>query len=167
MARRFLTAEDVRRASGGEVLVDESTVVTPHALEAARAAGITIKTASGPWQEPRPDRGPDADGTVHRLPHLPEPPSDVESPTAVVTAVGKNRAGVLAEITAAVAELGGSIRDVSQRVVDGYFSIVLVIDLAGSGNFSDLKSRLECMGGPEDYAAHVMHERVFRFMHRV
>ena len=34
MSRRFLTAEDVRRAEGTEILVDESTVVTPQALEA-------------------------------------------------------------------------------------------------------------------------------------
>jgi ACT domain-containing protein len=74
---------------------------------------------------------------------------------------------VLAEITAAVAELGGNIHDVSQKVVDSYFSIVLVVEMKGSGNFHDLKSRLECMGGPEDYAANVMHERAFRFMHRV
>ena len=169
MPRRFLTAEDVRRAAGPEIVVDESTVVTPHAIEAARAAGVTIKTASGPWREPEPDRGPDSggDAAAHRPPHLPEPPADTESPTAVVTAVGKNRAGVLAELTAAIAELGGNIHDVTQRIVADYFHIVLVVELAGSGNFPDLKTKLECLGRPEDFAVHVMHERVFRFMHRV
>ncbi len=168
MPRRFLTADDVRRAPPGEILVDPETIVTPHALEAARAAGIAIKSvAGGAWREPAPDRGPDAEGGVHRPPHLPEPPADHASPTAVVTAVGRNRPGVLAEITAAVAELGGNVHDVSQRVVDGYFSIVLVVELEGRGNFADLKDKLACMGGPEDYAANVMHERAFRFMHRV
>ena len=168
MARRFLTADDVRRASGGEIVVDASTVVTPHALEAASAAGVVIRTAEGgAWSEPKPDRGPDADGGVHRPPHLPEPPSDLQSPTAVVTAVGRNRPGVLAEITRAVADLGGNIHDVSQKVIEGYFSIVLVVELTGGGTFDDLKTRLACMGGPEDYAVNVMHERVFRFMHRV
>jgi ACT domain-containing protein len=167
MPRRFLTAEDVRRAAGPEIVVDESTVVTPHALEAARAAGVTIKTAAGPWREPAPDRGPDAEGGVHRPPHLPEPPADTQSPTAVVTAVGRNRPGVLAEITAALAELGANIHDVTQRIVADYFHIVFVVELGGSGNFHDLKSKLECMGGPEDYAVNVMHERAFRFMHRV
>ena len=168
MPRRFLTADDVRSAPSKEIVVEPGTVVTPHALEAATAAGVSIKIAGGAaWTEPKPDRGPDAEGGVHRPPHLPEPPADIASPTAVVTAVGKNRPGVLAEITRAVADLGGNIHDVSQKVVEGYFSIVLVVELQGSGNFNDLKSRLECMGGPEDYAANVMHERVFRFMHRV
>jgi ACT domain-containing protein len=168
VARRFLTADDVRRAQSKEIVVDAETVVTPHALEAASAAGIAIRSsAGGAWQEPVPDRGPDAEGGVHRPPHLPEPPADIDSPAAVVTAVGRNRPGVLAEITQAVAELGGDIHDVSQKVVDGYFNIVLIVELQGSGNFHDLKQKLACMGGPEDYAAHVMHERVFRFMHRV
>jgi ACT domain-containing protein len=170
MPRRFLTAEDVRRAGGGEIVVDESTVVTPHALEAARAAGVTIRTASGAWREPAPDRGPDAGGAeagVHRPPHLPEPPADTQSPTVIVTAVGRNRPGVLAQITTAIAELGGNVHDVTQRIVADYFHIVLVVELAGSGNFPDLKTRLECMGGPEDFAVNVMHERAFRFMHRV
>jgi len=35
------------------------------------------------------------------------------------------------------------------------------------GSFAELKQRLECLGGPQDYAVSVMHERVFRFMHRV
>lgn len=34
-------------------------------------------------------------------------------------------------------------------------------------NFGAVKQTLECLGGPEDYVVRVMHERVFRFMHRV
>ncbi|MEM7311275.1 MAG: ACT domain-containing protein [Planctomycetota bacterium] len=171
MARRFLTAEDVRRAGGPEVVVDEHTVVTPHALEAAQAAGIAIRTSSGgPWtaSSSAPDRGPDAAGGAQRTAPLPEPPADPGVGTAaVVTAVGRNRPGVLSEITGAVAELGGNIHDVSQKVVEGYFQMVLVVELVEGRSFHDLKSALECMGGPDDYAVTVMHERVFRFMHRV
>ena len=171
MARRFLTAEDVRRAQSGEIVVDTNTVVTPHALEAASAAGVTIRTAEGgAWSEPAPDRGPDAEGGIHNPPHLPEPANEGAGTSAVVTAVGHNRPGVLSEITGAVAEFGGNIHDVSQKVVAGLFSIVIVVEFDGGAagkTFHDLKSRMECMGSPEDYAVTVMHERVFRFMHRV
>ena len=65
MARRFLTAEDVRRAGSGEIVVDADTVVTPHALEAAGAAGITIRTAEGgAWSEPEPDLAVEASATA-------------------------------------------------------------------------------------------------------
>lgn len=172
MARRFLTADDVHRARSTEIVVEPGTVVTPHAQQAAKAAGVALRNREGgEWSEPAPDRGPDAEGGVHHPPHLPEPSPDAGvSTTAVVTAVGRNRTGVLSEITGAVAGLGANIHEVSQKVVEGYFSIVLVVELgegAAGKTFGDLKSCLECMGGPEDYAVNVMHERVFRFMHRV
>ena len=35
------------------------------------------------------------------------------------------------------------------------------------GLFAALKQCMECLGGPQDYVVRVMHERVFRFMHRI
>jgi ACT domain-containing protein len=168
MTRRFLTSEDVRRAGSGELVVEASTVVTPQALEAARGVGLTIRTASGPWQEPAPDRGPDAEREMRHPPHLPEPSDDPATATSVVvTAVGKNRPGVLAEVTSALGAAGASVHDISQRVIEGYFHLIMVVEVPSDGGFGELKQRLECLGGPEDYAVSVMHERVFRFMHRV
>ena len=168
MARRFLTAEDVRRAGSSEILVDDNTVVTPQALEAALAAGVEIRTGQGAWSEPAPDRGPDAERAMRSLPHMPEPEDNPSlASTAIVTAVGQNRPGVLAELTAAVAELGGNVFDVSQKVVEGYFHMILTVELTGTASFEDFKNCLECMGSPDDFAVRVLNERVFRFMHRV
>ena len=103
MAKRFLTAEDVRHAGSTEIVVDEHTIVTPQALEAAQAAHIHIRTTQGAYSEPKPDRGPDAERAQRSLPHLPEPADEGDVGTGVViTAVGKNRAGVLAELTGAL-----------------------------------------------------------------
>ena len=168
MAKRFLTAEDVRHSGSKEIVVDEQTIVTPQALEAAQTANVVIRTAQGAYAEPKPDRGPDADRAMRSLPHLPEPQAeDVEGAGVIVTAVGKNRAGVLAELTGALASAGVSVQDISQRVVDGYFHLILVVQLDPGTSFAPLKQCLECMGGPDDYAVRVMHQRVFRFMHRV
>ncbi len=168
MTHRFLTAEDVRRAAGPEIVVDEATVVTPQATEAARSAGIRIRTAAGAFEEPPPDRGPDAERALRSLPHLPEPEANPSlASTAIVTAVGRNRSGVLAEITAAIAGADGNVHDVSQKVVEGFFHMILAVELAPGASFERLKSCLECLGGPDDYAVRVMNERVFRFMHRV
>lgn len=168
MTRRFLTAEDVRREAGTEILVETETVVTPQALELASARGIAIRTAGGAWSEPPPDRGPDAARSTAALPHLPEPEMNPSlASTAIVTAVGRNRSGVLAEITAAIADKGGNIHDVSQKVVEGFFHMILTVELTGDTGFDALKTHLECMSSPDDFAVRVMNERVFRFMHRV
>ena len=170
MARRFLTSEDVRRANAREIVVDADTIVTPQALETARSAGIAIRTTSGAYSEPPPDRGPDAALAQRALPHLPEPPAEGELASftgVVVTAAGKNRPGVLAELTDALAQSNANILDISQKMVEGYFHIVLMVELPPGSGFADLKPRLECLGGPDDYIVRVMHERVFRVMHRV
>ena len=168
MARRFLSADDVRDARGAEIVVDASTVVTPQALEVAQAAGIAIRTAMGEWKEPAPDRGPDAEQARASLPHLPEPEDDPAlASAAIVTAVGKNHPGVLAKITAAIAEHKGDVHDVSQRVVGGYFHMILTVELGSGTSFEAFKTALECLSCPDDFAVRVMNERIFRFMHRV
>lgn len=169
MPRRFLTVEDLLRSGKREVVVDADTIVTPQALDAAAAHGITITTSSGTYKEPAPDRGPDAERAQRTLPHLPEPADETaDMPTGVVvTAVGKNRPGVLGEITGALAQAGANVHDISQKMVEGYFHLVLIIELPPGGNFGAIKQCLECLGGPEDYIVRVMHEKVFRFMHRV
>lgn len=167
MNRRFLTAEDVRRHEGNQLSVDEQTLVTYQAREEAERRGIAIVTPTGAYAEPAPDRGPDAATAAAHLPHLPEP-SDSTLPTeVVVTAVGRNRTGVLAELTVTLGEAGADVHDITQRVVDGWFHTILVVSLAPDRSFHELKSRLECLGGPDDYIVRVMHERVFRYMHRV
>lgn len=170
MPRRFLTVEDLRRlqASGREVVIDADTLLTPHAEAFAAEQGLTLRTQSGAaYVEPAPDRGPDAERAKSSLPNLPEPIDDEPRTSVVVTAVGKNRPGVLAEITTALAQSEASVHDISQRMIEGYFHMVLTVELTGGANFAQMKQCMECLGGPDDYIVRVMHERVFRFMHRV
>ncbi len=153
----------MRRANGPELLIDATTVVTPQALEAARAAGLQLRTAAGDWSASPPDRGPDA----ARQHELPEPEGSTgPGTTVVVTVVGRNRPGVLAEVTGALGEAGANIDNISQKMVDSFFHLVLTTTL-GPEPFAELKARLECLGGEGEYVVRVMHERVFRFMHRV
>ena len=168
MTRRFLTAEDVRHATERTIVVDAETIVTPQALDAAEAAGIDVRTEEGPWSEPTPDRGPDAQRAAARSSHLPEPEGAAQlSKSAIVTAVGINRPGVLADLAVAIAEQGANVLDVSQRIVGGYFHMILTVELSGATSFEDFQNRLQCMSNPDDFAVRVMNERVFRFMHRV
>jgi ACT domain-containing protein len=163
VSSRFLTAEDVRRAAGQEILVDAATVVTPQALEVAAQSGVTIRTASGNYAEPTPFRGPDA-------PQVLDERAGAQGAQAgdkmVVTCVGRNRAGVLAEVCTALAEDGANINDVSQKMVEDYFHMLLVVEMPQGLDFSVLKNRLESLGGDE-FVVRVMHERVFQYMHRV
>lgn len=170
MARRFLTVDDLRRyaPSGGELVIEEGTIVTPHALDAAKQMGVTFRTGTGgAYVEPTPERGPDAAIAQRSLPNLPEPVDDEPATSVVITAAGRNRPGVLAEITGALAKSGGNVHDISQKMIEGYFHMVLTVELPQGSTFGHVKACMECLGGPDDYVVRVMHERVFRFMHRI
>ncbi len=170
MARRYLTADDVRRLApaGGQIVVDAETLATPHALSLAEELGVRIVTGTGGnYTEPAPDRGPDAERARRSLPNLPEPTDDDPATSVVITAVGKNRPGVLAEITGALAQAGGSVHDISQKMIQGYFHMVLTVELPPGSKFGELKRCMECLGGQDDYLVRVLHERVVRVMHRI
>jgi ACT domain-containing protein len=174
MARRFLTVEDLHRlcAKGAtrEIAVDDGTIVTPQALEEAARMGVAITNGgSTAYAEPVPDRGPDAEVAQRTLPHLPEPADESlgQGHGVVVTAVGRNRPGVLAEITVALAQVQANVLDISQKMIEGYFHMIVTVELPPGASFGDVKACLECLGGADDYVVRVMHERVFRFMHRI
>lgn len=173
MPRRFLTVEDLHRlcekAGTREIAVEEGTLVTPQALEEAQRMGVALTSGGGGYKEPVPDRGPDAEGAQRTLPHLPEPIDESlgQGHGVVVSAVGRNRPGVLAEITGTLAHVQANVLDISQKMIEGYFHMVVTVELPPGASFGDVKQTLECLGGPDDYVVRVMHERVFRFMHRI
>ena len=167
MSRRYFTADDVRRANGPEIVVDEGTVVTPQAQEVASSMGITFRTNLGAYDEPEPDRGPDAEAEMQHQHFHPEPTEELVGTGVIVTCVGRNRPGVLGEVAGVIGQYGSSIRDVSQKMVGDYFHLVLVVELGSASSFAELKGGLEDLGNRVDYVIRTMHERVFRLMHRV
>ena len=86
----------------------------------------------------------------------------------IVTVVGKDRVGIMAEVTTATANLAGNIVDISQKVIAGYFNLIMIVDIIkvkiGLINF---KKKLEELGEKKGYKISVQHEKVFHYMHRI
>jgi ACT domain-containing protein len=91
---------------------------------------------------------------------------------AIVTVIGANRPGIVARISKVVAECGGDLADMSQVIVDQYFSMIFIVNMSGIDekvtSFRAFKEKLQ------DEAARigqvevlVMHENIFRAMHKV
>ena len=89
-----------------------------------------------------------------------------EKEQAVVTVVGKNDIGILAAIATGVAEARASIVQVSQIVMDEFFTMNMLIDITSmEGNIPGLeKSLKDRLPGME---IHVMHENIFNSMHSI
>jgi len=47
----------------------------------------------------------------------------------IVTVVGRNRTGVLAEVTGEIARLNGNILDISQKMMQDYFHLIMQVGI--------------------------------------
>ncbi|MFW5972996.1 MAG: ACT domain-containing protein [Bacteroidota bacterium] len=86
---------------------------------------------------------------------------------AVVTAYGIDHTGILTAITSGVSEAGCNILDVSQKIMQGYFTLIMLIDLSQlHGTISELQERMSRVGEELNVRIFVQHEDLFYAMHR-
>jgi ACT domain-containing protein len=87
---------------------------------------------------------------------------------AVLTTTGRNQKGIVARVTAKIAELGGDILDISQTLVGDYFTMIIVVDTASLGvPFASFKEALEAEVRAMDLSCMMMHEDVVSSLHRI
>ncbi|MEL6615028.1 MAG: ACT domain-containing protein, partial [Bacteroidota bacterium] len=85
----------------------------------------------------------------------------------VVTAYGLDTPGVLAALTSELAAHGANILDVSQKVLQGYFTVVLFADLPDGGpDLATVRQRLQARGEALGARVLAQHEELFQAMHR-
>lgn len=85
---------------------------------------------------------------------------------AVITVVSKDMVGILARVSAACAEMNANVLEVTQSILDGYFCMVMVVDISKvdtgvEGLDAHIKTAVP------DMVIHVMHEDIFNSMHRI
>lgn len=85
---------------------------------------------------------------------------------AVITVIGKDMVGILAKVSTACADSNANVLEVTQSIMEGYFCMVMVIDISVmSCSLDELESTLK--ESVPDMVIHVMHEDIFNSMHRI
>ncbi len=86
----------------------------------------------------------------------------------VITVLGRDRVGIIARVTACLADNNVNILDISQTILQGYFTMIMLAEiLEGGPEIPDLAARLERVGEELGVQVRVQHEGVFTAMHRV
>ena len=86
----------------------------------------------------------------------------------VVTVIGLNKPGILAGITKAIADSNISIEDVSQKIIQEYFTLMMITDLSTSNcGFEEYQNRMKEAAEKLQVKIFIQHEDVFRFQHRL
>jgi len=87
---------------------------------------------------------------------------------AIITVVGSDKVGIIAKVSAFLAERNINILDISQTVLSGNFVMMMVVDLSsGTKALEDIKKELSAMGESFNVSISLMHEKVFSEMHRI
>jgi len=85
---------------------------------------------------------------------------------AVVTVIGKDMVGILAKAASACANRNANVSDVTQSILDGYFCMVMVIEIDKmTCELQELEKDIK--DAVPEMVIHVMHEDIFNSMHRI
>ena len=87
---------------------------------------------------------------------------------AIVTVVGSDKVGIIAGVSAFLAERNINIEDITQTILSGNFVMMMMVDLSSSTKaLEDVKRELAEMGDSMNVSISLMHEKVFSAMHRI
>ncbi|KEO83008.1 ACT domain-containing protein [Tumebacillus flagellatus] len=86
----------------------------------------------------------------------------------IVTVVGIDRIGIIATVSAALAEYKLNIVDIRQTVMNEFFTMIMVVDLAQAAHtLKDLQSKLAEIGTEQNLQITLQSEEIFHVMHRI
>ena len=87
---------------------------------------------------------------------------------AIVTVIGKDRVGIIADVTALLAQYGVNVLDISQTVLQEYFTMIMLVDAAQcTVPFADLARTLDEAGTQCGLQIRAQRENIFNAMHRI
>jgi len=87
---------------------------------------------------------------------------------AIITVLSTDREGIIAQISGILFEKGINILDISQTVLSGYFTMVMLADLTKMKvSFKEMTGLLEKMGEELGMEIRMQRSEIFDAMHRV
>lgn len=87
---------------------------------------------------------------------------------AVITVVGTDNTGIIAKVSGKCAEYGVNILDISQSVLQEYFTMMMLVDIEKiTVDYKDFVDMMTNLGRENLLEIHMMHEDIFNSMHSI
>ena len=87
---------------------------------------------------------------------------------AIVTVVGKDQVGIIAGVCTTLADCAINVLDISQTIMEGYFTMMMVVDLAACQTpFDQLRTILKDYGEARGLSIRIQREDIFDAMHKL
>ena len=85
-----------------------------------------------------------------------------------MTVTASDRVGIIANVCSLLADMGVNILDINQTVMEGIFTMTLLVDTSTSSHsFDEIRSALIKRGESEQLNIHIQRTDIFDAMHRV
>lgn len=86
----------------------------------------------------------------------------------IITVVGKDQVGIIAKVCTYLADNKLNILDISQTIIQGYFNMMMIIEINESvKQFGTICEELELLGNEIGVNIKLQHENIFNKMHRI
>ncbi|MBP5444044.1 MAG: ACT domain-containing protein [Treponema sp.] len=87
---------------------------------------------------------------------------------AIITVVGADKVGIIAKVSAFLAEHSINIDDITQTILSGNFVMMMMVDMSGSDiSVDEARKMLTEEGHTLGVEVNLMAEKVFTEMHRI
>ena len=87
---------------------------------------------------------------------------------ALVSVTGQDRVGIIAKVSTALYEQNINILEITQTILDGCFTMLMVVDLDGAkDSFQQIAQELAAVGDVIGVAINIQRMDIFAAMHRI
>lgn len=87
---------------------------------------------------------------------------------AIVSVFSRDRIGIIADVCSVMASMNVNILDLSQTIMEGLFTMVMLVDTGTSElSFEDIRSRIDEQGQALGLQIRIQREDIFDAMHRI
>lgn len=86
---------------------------------------------------------------------------------AIITVVGKDKAGIVAGVATKISELGLNIDDITQTILDEFFTMMAVVSSEDKKDFTHLRAELEAFGESLNVKINIQSSAIFDAMHNL
>lgn len=86
----------------------------------------------------------------------------------VLTIVGKDKVGITAKVSNALAEMNINIININQNIMQGFFNMVLIADMAEANvPIAEARDKMAALGVEIGVEIRLQSEKIFSAMHRI
>ena len=87
---------------------------------------------------------------------------------ALVSVTGLDKVGIIAKVSAALSQRNINILEISQTILDGYFTMLMIVDLsAAEDNFQQISEGMAALGEQIGESVRIQRLDLFDAMHRI